>query len=969
MNATNVRRSNYTGIRQTQFDTAKVLYGRVRDIPAGVVADLNKREKQARKAQQKREAQRDALIQAEIARQLEEMRKKDEEKKLKAKKRRDELRQAKSIMGKFAQGIVLDLQIPAGEYEENQALFDAEIKDSLTKLKKGDFIYYQISENGTIGKSGLLEVKHENPESIFWETVVPIYQAYSGGEFDNAFVGAGKIRFVISKANEIPSAKLQQKYADDETKYCAILPLIDMWESYARNSESDASRIRCTQIANKLKKFADLHPAGVPEENMEELARMSHRCIVVYDILGGEMARYNKKSTKTFSFKNTRKDHLETKRGELTQNNLYQRVSREELNRIIEEHKRDDVFYHYEGDIKNDEGNAISSIRGSWAVFNDDYDLYKEFNEKIGINNYGLNAVKYDKLNEFVKESRLINSAPVALCDEPNNLDGCLSLDLTKAYTQHKMTKYYAGFMGHIQQYRKFNPLFGKADRKFLEDHLGIYQFRVLGNSNTLLKKLGIKVGQKYTLPSPEILYMIDKGVDVDIYGGCWGSKFDFDYDASLIEDTFVDGERVKNRKYCTWAGKLGTDNHLKTYMFPGDKEWASHLKYQLGDDKVLYFKEAGMIVVKVPKKSYMTKHHILSFITSYTRLNMLSVMEKVEDRLVKVILDGIYFRGDIPETDIPCKVEPGKKVHNFRDYWYYPAEVGVEGWSMYNKDLDGRCVLAGQGGTGKSYSVLADKSFIDPLYVVPMNNLGVKAINAYGGRYTTINKLIGMECRPFKDTDFVPGIIFIDELTMIEESWVKKAIEMYPNALIFLAGDIDEKKWFQTRNGKPGAFSKVYIPSDWKYVYYLNDRRSRDEELKKMKLYVRELMNKHFRDGGNLDAQRVIYDFKKEYPAIKMEEAVGMFNEGDTWIAGTHSTSEKLLKMGVKSGYINERNERCDNDDKGAKPRGSFTIHSYQGLTIDTGKVFVSLDCFEYAMLYTAISRAVNFSQIVLVN
>jgi ATP-dependent exoDNAse (exonuclease V) alpha subunit len=45
---------------------------------------------------------------------------------------------------------------------------------------------------------------------------------------------------------------------------------------------------------------------------------------------------------------------------------------------------------------------------------------------------------------------------------------------------------------------------------------------------------------------------------------------------------------------------------------------------------------------------------------------------------------------------------------------------------------------------------------------------------------------------------------------------------------------------------------------------------------------------------------------------------------------------------------------------------RGSFTIHSYQGKTIETGNVWIFIDdLFEYAMLYTAVSRAVNFSQI----
>jgi hypothetical protein len=974
----------YTGSRKDEYNALKRVFGRIADIPNDLIRRLNTNENRSKKEKEKRSLKREQELRRQIATEIAERERKEEERRIKrnekARERRAKQKEQKKEIKAFNNNLVIDRSFTSEQYADDQGMYDAEIIEALGKLKLGDNVYYQITVNGETFANGLLEITSNVAETIFWDTVAPLYQRYENGEWVNHFIrdGGDRIRFVITKADTIPSERVQQRYRDSVEGFCGIEPLVKLWREYENNSESDASKTRCRQIANRLEKMKERFPNGVPEEEMEEVARAAHRCIVIYDILNAEMVRYNKKSNKVFSFKNTRKDHLETNRGELIQNNSYTRVTHTELDKIIEEHKADDVFYHYEGDFKNGEARAISSIRGMWAVYHEDYDIFNEFSKSIGIKNYGLNAVKHSELNQFIKESRIINSAPVALCDEPNNIDGCHTIDLTKAYTQHKMTKYYAGFLGHIQQYRKFDGMFNRADRKFIETHLGVYQVRVLKNPNSLLVKLGIKVHQKYTLPSPEILYMMDKGVEVDVLGGCWGSKFDFDYSSELVDDYEVEGEIVKNRRYCTWAGKLGTDKALKTYTFPGNKEWASHLKYTLGDDKVMYFADAGMIVVKVPKKMYKTTHHVLSFITSYTRLNMLSIMEGMEDRLVKVILDGIYFRGDIPEVDIPHKVDKDMKVHNFRDYWYYPAEVSVSSWTLYNRELDGSCVLAGQGGTGKSYSVLMDTGIIDPLYVVPMHNLGQKAKAAYGCTYTTINKLIGADtvkdgkvtkCRSYKETETMPGVIFIDELTMIEESWVKKAIELYPDAMIYLAGDIDGEKWFQTRNGKPGMFSKIYIPKDWRYVYYKNDRRSRDNELKEMKLKVREIMNSVFRDGGNLDAQRVSHAVKQLYKPVKFDDACGMFTLGDTWIAGTHKTSDKLLEKGILSGYINGHNEVCGKDDMGAKPRGAFTIHSFQGTTIESGKIFISLDCFEYAMLYTAVSRAVNFSQIVLVN
>ena len=69
----------------------------------------------------------------------------------------------------------------------------------------------------------------------------------------------------------------------------------------------------------------------------------------------------------------------------------------------------------------------------------------------------------------------------------------------------------------------------------------------------------------------------MDSGIKFEIFAGCWGSTFTFEYTPEMLE----------NRNYCTWAGKLGMDNEYNTYSFKGDAEWASHLKHELGIDNV----------------------------------------------------------------------------------------------------------------------------------------------------------------------------------------------------------------------------------------------------------------------------------------------------------------------------------------------------------------------------------------------
>lgn len=959
----------YSGVRRDEYETAKIFYGSARRIPREDIEDLNRREKRALKDKERRaklreqkEAEEAKALAAKIAAELA-----ASEAKRKARQaRQNEKRKLQRMLAKV--NVVADIKV--GKITDDDVFYAdvfAPVSKACEKLIGQSHAYLQVSQDSEVVVSELIEITKKTGASIFWDDIKPYIIRYADGEmvsvFDSvwnsneytALADNASVRLVLIKADAVPAARIQQHFRDGAV-HCVIEPLYMLWKQMSDNSESEASKKRCMQIARRIKSLEAVYPNGVPEDKMDEVAKIANRCIIIHDIIGNEIVRYNKKSSMYFHFTNTRAHHIDT--GFITLDKKYESVSQDEMNKILYEHDQANEFYLFTGDFKSGIAQSLRSAKGAWAVFNKDHDLFVEFSQSVGVPNYGIDAVKYSALNEFVKEARIINSAPTPLCDEPNDIEGAQHLDIEKAYTQHAKCKYYKGFLGHIQQWRSLPYTTDAA--AFLDTHTGIFQFVVLNTPNELLTKLGIMCGKKYTLPSPEIEYFMDKGLQVRLIAGCWGSTFDIEYTPEMLD----------NRRYCMWAGKLGMDKDVNVYTFKGNRDWAAHLKTVLGEDNVLYFSNEGIIIVKVAKSSYFTTHHILAFITSYTRLNMFEVMEKIDGELIKVVLDGIYYRGEVQDVSIPHKTNKDMVKHlGFRDCWYYPSTLNVSDWAAYNKDLDGSCVLAGAGGTGKSFSVLTDAGFVNPLYVVPSHLLGRKCREKYGCSYTTINKLIGMECRPYKEQYREPGVVFIDELTMIEGEWIEKAIAMHPNTLFFIAGDIDEKQWYQCRNGHPGAFSKVWIPgNEWRYVYYTNDMRSKDQELRDMKTNIRNYMKDAFTDGGQFDARIINKCVKSRYQTVKFDDAANMFVPGDIWIAGTHKTNNNLLERGIVSGYINKNKEIVAEEEVGAEKRGSFTTHSFQGLTIETQRVFISLDFFEYAMLYTSISRVRNFNQIVLV-
>lgn len=849
------------------------------------------------------------------------------------------------------------------------AVLDRDLDDDLKALSKKlvgvTTFYVQLSKVVYLSQTGhILQNKYTDPDSIYWEVLRRFfYPQYDSGPDESIVIKPLQVgesnRVVVLLSDTIIPEKMQQKYRDGGEKHCVIEPIYNLFMSYADNSVSKESKKKLIRTANQIKSFETEYPDGVPEEDMHIIGKAARLCIIIHDIIGNEISRYNSSSSKFIRFTNTRINHIE--QGQLCLDAKPDEVTQERLNEIIYEHDRDNVFYLLRSSLNI--FREIKSVRGCWTVEDPENKIINNFSKEIGIKKCSYDALKYPEMNELIFESRIINAAPTPLCENPNEIENANHIDLSKAYTLHKECEFYKGFCGVLQQWRKLNVMHNVAD--FLESHLGIFQFKVTSRDNEFLIMLGIFNGGLYSLPSVEIFYFIKTfKMTCVLTAGAWGSRFDFEYTDEMLD----------NRRYCIWAGKNGMQFDSNTYTFKGEKKWASHLASVIGAENISFYNDAGTITCKVANKVSYTRHHILAFITAYTRINMMEIMRNIpQQSLIKVILDGIYFRGDIPDIVLPYKNNKELKKHiAFKDYWYNESKVDVSKWAEYKKEFDGNCVLAGAGGTGKTHTILNDKGFVNPKYVVPMHSLGQEIRNKYGVSYDTMHKFIGKGCISRRaESDIVPSVVLIDELTMHDGSDIEKAIAMYPESLIFVAGDIDKKQWYQCRNGDNGEFNELWQPADWRYVFFEKDYRSLDNELRQFKLDVREKMREVFTDGKNRDANKIKDWVLSNYKTISMDEAINDFLSRPAaeclWIAGTHNTNKKLLENGVVSGYI--KNKQITFCPDGAEKRGSFTIHSFQGLTISDKRVFISMDNFEYAMFYTAVSRVRNFKQIILVN
>lgn len=941
-------------LRQERIITAKAFNEQVRELKAKQQKIDDAVEKRRVIAERKREAKK-----AEKARQRAEA----------TAKRREERKLERSLTSVRA-GVIADTRISS---EEDAIRFWKRVRGQTVRLMRVN--------NGEVISDQVETISNKYKEFRQMLITLVVNQIGSEYEIDEDFIGG---RLLAMRPSNIKAKRIAQAFADG-IRHCVFTPIFNKLTELAVDLESESSKKRMGQRMKCLQKmFVEYENKGrnVPEADMEKVAKAAGLKITIFDVLGNVMAVYNENGkVGSLRMTNTRHNHLEDG---LVVDSDPKDVSEEQLLKEWNDCKNNNVFYMIEGDIKEKLPTAIRTLNGAYRLYDENRDIFRAFDDEIGIANYRINATKNPELNSFLKTGRIVNgwscdlqdrvyakvkkyshSVPTdtvvdngyVMEDVYNEGEEWLHeikkelpvkcADMPKAYAQFKRCSEYAGFLGHIHQFRT-----GEFSLDFVKQHLGYYKFQITKQPNDLLRRLGFYAGNSYILFSPELLYYCSLGMEVKVFQGAWGSRFDFEFTEEML----------KKRRYCKWAGRLGMEREDKVFTISAKKEFAENL---LVDYHGFYWKSDELLTIRQPVKAVWTNHHILGGITAYVRIQMVQAMLQFQpDMLVRVVLDGIYYKGAKPKSlDWFVEKPVSKQVDNYSQTWFSPDDDTEYNFPPMSRVIR-NSLLSGQGGSGKTYSIFKDEGFNNVLFVSPSHILGQDVREKYGAYYTTIHKLIGIECRPYHEENRIPSVIFVDEITQVPAEWIEKVFEMYPQSLVILAGDVDSQgRWYQCRSGDGDNWNTIFTPRPElvDVIEYNVDMRSRDDKLKELKLAIREEMRRVF-DEGETAVHLMKAWAMKNLPLSNGVE----FQKGDTCIASTHAINKKLLDAGIVSGYYKKGGFVSDVEQSGYEKRGSFTIHSYQGKTIETGNVWIFLnDMFEYAQLYTAVSRVVNYEQL----
>jgi len=754
-------------------------------------------------------------------------------------------------------------------------------------------------------------------------------------------------RVVIIPPTEITAERLFQHFAEGISN-CVFVPIYNKFTNLMANAKSKETARKYIRYVRDLKLLEAEYKNGVPEDCMERVAKTAHMKICLYDIFKKEIATYNENGkTGVVTLQNTRFNHVDD--GDLVMNGDAIKVSQERINEIWADCHKRNIFYDVLGSIKNDNIKRIKTLDCVYQLENKQNEILNEFSKSIKLENYKFNNHTYPAVRDFIKAGCIVNSAPVKI----NDGIATGHIDMSKAYTQFKKCSFYAGFMGVIHQCAK-----DSFTIDYITEHIGIYKIKIVECNDKLLNKLGIVTGSEHVLPSVEILYFVSEGVKVDITEGVWGSRFDFEFpDHMLLKDDGLS-------RYSKWSGKLAMEINETVHNIKCEEKMAKVLKCSY--PQLDYWADKKIARIPIKNNASRTCTHILAFITSYVRIQMFQEMRKFDyDNILTVVLDGIYFKGAKPDTWFVEKEI--KNVEYHQDSWYSIFNVpSIEG----NLRIQRNTLLTGQGGCGKTHGILTAGNFNDILYVVPTHVLGRKVYEKYKCKYITIHKLIGVDCTPYIADHSIPPVILVDEITQYPADWIDQIFILYPNSLIIFAGDIiSSGQWFQCRSGTPGKFAKIWKPVNVDIINIEGDRRAKDDKLKALKLTIRDKMKEIFIDGDTGECDYLKRWITSIVPTIGYGEAITQFQVGDVWLASTHRVNNALLTAGVVSGFYKEGGDTSPVAKDGFKKRGSYTIHSIQGATLENRRIFISVDdTFEYSMLYTAISRATHYDQLVFV-
>jgi hypothetical protein len=818
------------------------------------------------------------------------------------------------------------------------------------------------------------------------------YDWANGSEDLDSPMGGKIVVLLAQNINNIDKI-INQIFRDGPTN-CLLTPIKNWVQEKLDNSKSKKTTERYITLNNKVTKYLEQYPNGVPREEIKQISNNLNITISVELPFQKEpfiLEKPDTKSLTTFRYLNSSHNHVD----EITDLTKFTECSQKELSDKIKECDDNKINYYFTMNNK-----TINKVYVNGEIFGLSPAYYKfisDFENKYNINSWKIDAVKHPEITKFLENSCHYNCCMDFTNDHTIEL---LHIDQQACYKNFDTCKYFRGFLSKITDFRFTNKIQG----------IGIYQITNINITNEKFKRYNdfMKLYVNFNnYPSPSLAFLDSVGT-YDIIGGCWGMD-------SNLNMKFWGNTMIHQGEYSTWMDKdegvpyyskyfglCNSINYDKKYYFHGTEEIAQIIK-QNTDCEVLRYgvnlfnnnddNKNALTSVSTKKKHVWHLSHLTAFILDYAKLNIIEqLMTMPFENIVRVNSDGIYFMPWLPSqqggkgefTLHNNYVEkPSKAYNNITGYFttYSSSNDFCSNTIHYNipynfgkyRDFYKTELAVGGGGSGKTHFNLIDNGSVNVMYIAPSWKLARNKSSEYKCNVATHASLL--MCDPTNTSFSYSSTLLIDEVSMLTNEDKQKIMDFYKDYKLIFCGDIKYQLPYIPDKDKKQVQTEFNSNNIDNIMTFSTDYRATCDKLKELKETVRDVI-----DYGEILTPNYLFDKLQKISSADLEKT---YNIQDMILCQSHKQKDTYTekfrgKFPNEKYYITETTIKysCgdiiitnETMDKQFKPeiRHAFTVHSIQGETCHT-KLFIHRATMSLRMFYTAISRAKKYDQIYLI-
>jgi len=641
-------------------------------------------------------------------------------------------------------------------------------------------------------------------------------------------------RLVVTKQIELTEANIFQKYAEG-VNHCLLDPILK-WAIDAEQNAKGVSKNKYQSIKVKLqgKKnksgekigYIEKYKDGIPEDELQSLSDDLRVKITIERPLrtNNNIIEFipDRKALKTFSFCNTRLNHVE----HYTTTN-YKDMVDDEMNQDEINIKFNELNYSGEYFIFGRTKYGISWIQTHDKIYKLDSPYTRasnKFMDECNFKHFAIDAITQPDLTKFVDNGTHFNATTdftyidQSLFTTNKNIK---HIDIKKAYTQFKASKYYNGFCGSITDLRQVDNY----------DQVGLYYIDNIDFSKANSKFVFYNNYMNWFInkniyTDAELRFLKDMKVSFIVKYGAYGIKTDFQFNDDMIKgkesiglikkpsryngdlDTFDEAKEIDLRIsfYAKFIGKCYSAYPDKKISMFGESDYFRRMKDRT--NKIFYDYDRKEATIFYPRKRVEHYKHITAQVLAYQRLNIMEqIMRMDETKILRVCVDGIYYEDhDFEMSNIyqdktsEMTFMNSPSVDYLSNIFKDKDKCSVSGIKFGPKRtfIQKLCVIGG-GGNGKSTREFMDHGHTNVLYLAPSWKLSAKVLEELANKERPIklNDRIDVNVyHRFLYMDFEYNlqkrynVILCDEASQLTEKQ-KQIIFNIPNKKVIFLGDI----------------------------------------------------------------------------------------------------------------------------------------------------------------------------------